>query len=161
MIHVSTTKVLLDKALQNTCGEDCVDWAIGLLVQGKDTPNLTRLAAQVPPFNHFELCGLRDRVLEELCIPNQSLSELAINYSCEVVRSTLNNDMKLINTVATIAQIYVRCDYLKPLCDFYLLHWAYEDLLISDIQWYWDGADRTNILSIIKEHAKSFVAQHS
>lgn len=161
MIYVSTTKVQLDKALQNTCGGDCVDWAIGMLVQGRDTPNLTRLAAQLPPFNHFELCSLRDQVLEELCISNQSLSELALNYSCECIRSALNDDIELIEAVATVADIYISCDYFKPLSRFYLLHFAREDLLISDTQWYWDGADQTNILSIIKEQAESFLAENS
>lgn len=34
--------------------------------------------------------------------------------------------------------------------DFYLLYFAKDDLNESEVQWYWNGADRINIDLIIK-----------
>jgi hypothetical protein len=44
----------------------------------------------------------------------------------------------------------------KEYMDFYLLYFAKEDLTESENQWYWNGADRTNIDSIIREKFESW-----
>ena len=41
--------------------------------------------------------------------------------------------------------------------DFYLLYFAKDDLLESDIQWYWDGANRENIDEIIDIEFKKWL----
>ena len=39
----------------------------------------------------------------------------------------------------------------KEYFDFYLLYFAKDDLTESENQWYWDGANRSNIDDIITE----------
>ena len=42
--------------------------------------------------------------------------------------------------------------------DFYLLWWAYDDLQHSDEQQYWPGATRNNIVTVVREKARQFIA---
>jgi hypothetical protein len=43
--------------------------------------------------------------------------------------------------------------------DFALLYWAKDDLLSEEVQWYWDGAGRTNINQIIKEQFEIYITK--
>ena len=44
--------------------------------------------------------------------------------------------------------------------DFYLLHYALDDLRHEDVQWYWPDADKSNIHSIIDERSRRWLAEH-
>ena len=56
-------RFLAEKSLQVTCGQQCVDWAIGMLATRENRHFLLRLAGMLPPFNHFELAeSTRPRV---------------------------------------------------------------------------------------------------
>ena len=54
---VSTTQILAKRALRRLCGEDCVEWAVGMLERGYDSRTLRIPAGTTPPFNHFELAS--------------------------------------------------------------------------------------------------------
>jgi hypothetical protein len=58
---VSTTRLLALKALNRSCGEECVTWAIGQIERGKTERHVLMLAGMCPPFHHFEMAALRDR----------------------------------------------------------------------------------------------------
>jgi len=62
----TTAHMLAERFQQTTCGRQCVDWAIGLLEQGRDGHCLTMLAGMTPSFHHFEVAQMRNRVLLEL-----------------------------------------------------------------------------------------------
>jgi hypothetical protein len=49
------------KALNRSCGEECVTWAIGQIESGKTERHVLMLAGMCPPFHHFEMAALRDR----------------------------------------------------------------------------------------------------
>jgi hypothetical protein len=159
--RTSTTEIMLRRALQENCGEECVDWAMGLLEAGQDSDYVLRLATQLPPHNHFEICSLRDRAIDELRLSHKSLDELAAAYSCELLCSVINNDSELPGAVAKIADLCIGCGYMKSIYDFYLLYEAYRDLMTLDDQWYWHGATRTNIIAIMREQAQLFLERHS
>ena len=128
---------------------------------GGATLYVARLAGMLPPFNHFEIADLRDRALAELGIVNISQDEAVHNYAVELLSAALDGDMDLIEAVAVIAQLCIGNDYQRDLYDFYLLNNAHEDLKHDDVQWYWADATRQNIVSIIEERAKAFVAGDS
>lgn len=50
-------------------------------------------------------------------------------------------------------------EYPRELQAFYNLSFAWEDLQISEEQWYWAGAIRDNIDQIMREEAEAFVAR--
>ena len=47
----------------------------------------------------------------------------------------------------------------QDLMDFYLLHHAFEDLRHDKVQWYWEGADRSNIAGIIDDHCRNWLKE--
>ena len=48
-------------------------------------------------------------------------------------------------------------DHTAELNAFYLLHYAWDDLLRSDVQWYWPGATRENIAEFARAELEKFV----
>jgi hypothetical protein len=160
MVLITTAHLLLDRSLGDTAGQECVDWAIGMLEEGRDGYYLTRLAGMLPPHNHFEISNLRDKALIELGIADMSADDAVVAYAVELLRNAIHSDSSLIRSIATLAGLYVANEYQCELNDFYLLHYAYEDLQHDDIQWYWNGATRKNILNIMRERARQFLSAH-
>jgi hypothetical protein len=158
---VSINRILAEKALQKTCGQQCVDWALGMLESGHDGSYLQRLAAMSPPHNHFEIAALRDRALEEQGIAAVTHRDALTLYARELLRNALADRETIENAVAEVACLCWTNDYIKELFDFYLLHFAYEDLRDEEIQWYWDGATRANVQSLMRERAERFVRGES
>jgi hypothetical protein len=159
MPSVTTVRILADKALQESCGQQCVDWAIGLLELGHDSPSLLQLAGMLPPYNHFEIAALRDRTMEELTIEDVAKSEAIRGYVVEVLRSALDGDLHLIEALKIVTVLCIADGYRTDLMEFYCLYYAHLDLQHGNMQWYWDGATRDNIDKIIRECAQAFLAQ--
>jgi hypothetical protein len=158
MLPVTTARILTDKALQETCGRQCVDWAIGLLERGQDSPHLRQLAGMLPPYNHFEIAALRDRTIEELKIAEVAPAEVIREYAAEVIRCALDGDLDVIIALKIVADLCVADKYPPDLMDFYCLYFAHIDLQDGGMQWYWNGATRDNIDEIFRELAQQFVA---
>jgi len=157
MPTITTPRILADKALQETCGQECVDWAISMLEQGRDGHYLTMLAGMSPPFNHFEVADYRDRALRELGIIEISDSAAVTTYAAEQLRLALAGEADLIATLSVIKDLCIARDYQSDIYDFYTLYFAYTDLQESNFQWYWQGATRENIVSIIRNRAEAFL----
>jgi hypothetical protein len=157
MATITTARILADKALQETCGQECADWAVSMLEQGNDGHYLAILAGTSPPFHHFEIADYRDRALRELGIPDISHSAAVTAYSAERLRLALGGEADLFATLALIKDLCVARDYQPDIYDFYLLYFAYADLEDSEVQWYWEDATRENIVSIIRDRAESFI----
>ncbi len=157
--RVTTVEILARRALDMTCGQECVDWAVGLLVEGQDCMHLRELAGAVPPLSHFELAALRDATLEELHIEPVPPADAVTMYARERLRAALTGSADLVDEIAVVSQLYIRHDYLDALRDFYLLDNAYVDLRSQGEQWYWHGADRSNILEIMRQRAEEFVSE--
>ena len=159
MTKITTAQILAEKALNKLCGQTCVDWAITMLEEGRDGHYLTRLAGMLPPYNHFEVADLRDRTLREQRIPDLDDTAAVRTFAAEALRLALAGDVALISAVEAVKDLYIAQDYLKELYDFYLLYWASSDLRDSEVQWYWPGATRQNIESIIRQRTVKFVSE--
>lgn len=158
MAKISTAHILADKALQQSCGQNCVDWAITMLEDGRDGHNLTMLAAMLPPYNHFEMAALRDRALQELGFADLDADVAVRTFAIERLRLALTGEANLIDAVCEVKDLCIANNYQKELFDFYLLHFAYVDLRDHGSQWYWPGATRQNIEATIGEHVEQFLA---
>ena len=122
--------------------------------QGYDGRHLVVLAGMAPPHNHFELAELRDRALEEVGAVEVS-DEIALRrYAAEELQWALAGEADLVETLRAFKDLCVGNDYRRELYDLYLLYFACADLLDSGEQYYWPGAIRENILSIIREQAE-------
>ena len=62
-----------------------------------------------------------------------------------------------IATLTIIKDLCIARDYQRDIYDFYLLYFAYTDLQESEVQWYWEGATRENIASIVRDRAEVFL----
>lgn len=157
MAIITTARILADKALQQTCGQECVDWALAMLEQGRGGHYTAMLAGLTPPFNHFEVVAYRDHSLRELGIADIADAAAVSTYAAEHLRLALAGEADLISTLGVIKDLCIARDYQKDIQDFYLLYFAYTDLQESEVQWYWEGANRENIVSLIRQRAEAFV----
>jgi hypothetical protein len=117
MLPVTTARILAEKALQETCGQQCVDWAIGMLERGHDRPSLLQLAGMLPPHNHFEIAALRDRAMEELRIVEVLPSEAIRAYADEVLRFALAGNLDLIKAIEIVSDLCIADGYPRDLMD--------------------------------------------
>ena len=159
MPRVTTTRILADKVLQKTCGQECVDWAIRMLDEGHDGECLSRLWGMVSPFNHFEVASLRDHALAELGIPDFTPSVALSRYAKELLRAGLTGEIRLTDALATVKDLCIANDSQCDLFNFDLLFFAYDDLLDGEFTYHWPGATRDNILEIIRQRAEAFVCE--
>lgn len=155
--RITTNRILADKVLSNFCGEDCVAWGMGLLEQGIDLKSVAILAGLLPPYNHFEVMGLRDRVLRELEVKDLDIEATLTRCAIELLESALSDDDELILAVYRVGQLGEANNYQENLYDFSLLYSAYAELQRSVVQWDWGGATRENILQIMREEANRFL----
>lgn len=157
MTRVTTSQILAERALEESCGQQCVDWAVGLLEEGHVEDFVLRLAGMLPPYNHFEIRDLTDKALDELKVDDLPTDDAVTKYAAELFQSALAGRANLIDSLATVKQLCIANGYQQNIMDFYLLFFAYADLQSYDTQWYWPGADRENVQSIVRERAIAFV----
>ena len=157
MTHITTAHILADKLLQKTCGQECVDWAISMLDEGHDGECLSRLWGMVPPFNHFEIAALRDHALTELGMKDFARTDILSRYATELLQSGLSGEVPLVAALTAVKELYIAADDQANLFDFYLLFFAYDDLIESEFTYHWPEATRDNILEIIRERSEAFV----
>ena len=116
------------------------------------------LSSFTPPFNHFELADYRDRALAELGIADIDDSRAVTLYAAEILRPVTAGDLDFAFALRAVKDLCVAANDDKNLYDFYLLFHAHSDLLESELQWYWQGADRGNIESIIRQRIAEFLS---
>ena len=64
----------------------------------------------------------------------------------------LNGDTDTFEVLDLLKDLCIELDYESYLYDFYSLYFAKDDLSYSDNQWYWTGADKNNIDTIIRDY---------
>lgn len=157
---MTTSQILLYRALSRSVDEHWVSWAVTMLEQGYDTPHLRILAGELPPFNQFEMQSLVDNVLEELNLDWSDRRIALENYTIELLRRMLQGEAATRFALAELKYICVELDYDMSIYDFYLLDYAHEDLQSAETQHYWPDTDRSNIEQRIKERALSWIEEH-
>lgn len=157
MTTVTTARILADKACQRQCGQECVDWAVSMLEQGCDGHCIMMLAGLTPPFNHFEVARFRDRALQEIGAADITSPTSADAVVADMFRHELANEAELAAALEVAKDLYVAFDLPHSLRDFYLLHLAWDELKEHEEQFYWDGANRENVVSIVRAQASAFL----
>jgi hypothetical protein len=130
-----------------------------MLEEGHDSPSLRILSGLTPPLNHFEIAALRERVLADLSPPELQLEDPVMAYVRELFATAIADDRLMVRTFQQIAQLAIQLEQPRDLQRFYNFYSAWEDLQYSEEQWYWDGADRSNIDGIMRREAEAFIAQ--
>lgn len=147
---VSTYRVLMKKAFNEDIDETWIDWAIEMIREGYESDNLYILAGITKPYQQFELQRLTDRVFADLNLDYEDKLLMIRNYIYYLISTSLNEPSNYLSTLKEIKDICIALDMEQEYMDFYLLYFAKDDLNDSEVQWYWDDADRTNIDLIIR-----------
>lgn len=157
MAAPTTIRLVAEKALEGTCGENCVDWAIAQLCAGKDGYALAMLAGMTPPFNHFEVAAMRNAAFAELGIQNLPRNEAVAAYAIELLRDNIPDDRRLRAAIKELGELAIADDHRRDLFDFYLLDCAFDDLDAVGYTYHWPNADRSNIMAEARARVQVFV----
>jgi hypothetical protein len=155
---VTTARLVANQALQLACGQECVDWAIGMLEDRCDGPFLRMLASRCPPYNHFEIADNRDRAFEELGLRYPGDSAAINLYGAERIRIALDGGEDLAVTLHVLRDTCIARGY-KELYEFYMLSFAYERLQAGEGQLYWPDATLENIFAIVRNEAEKLATK--
>ncbi len=120
-----------------------------MLDNGFETPALIELAGIGKPYNQFELHRLTNKVFNELGLDVSDRETVIKSYALYVINLVTNEKSGTLEGLEKLKDLCVELDYDKKLYPFYLLFFAKLDLIDSENQWYFEGADRNNIDSII------------
>jgi len=138
-----------------------IDWAVGLLVTGVDTPSLRVLAGLSPPLDYFEATKLIDKTLAELEIPRLDAAGAVEAYAVELLTSFFVGRSELSEVLGELSQLCIATSHDHSLYPFYLLNDALDELHAFGSQWCWDGADLSNIAGIVREQARVYLGAHA
>ena len=152
-----TYKIAAYKEIDNFNTDDCVDWALELLSQGIETPNLLILASLSKPTNHFETIPYLVETLNELGIETLKGENAIVSY-CYYYINQIRNDCEVKSNLYKVCQFCIDHNYDKKVYDFYLLYWAWNDFDYGEsITHYWDNADKNNINTIVIKTASDWI----
>ena len=155
----STYKILKEKVCNADIDENWMDWAIEMMESGFEVDSLYQLAGISKPFNQFELQELTNKVLEDLSLDFSDKEKTIRNYVYFTIMSNIENTSKYFDVLKEFRDIYYELDMVSEYQSFALLYWAKLDLVSEEVQWYWDGADRSNIDKIIKEQFELWIIE--
>lgn len=145
--------------MKHDSGEDWVKWAIDMVENGYESEHLYILAGKMSPYNLFEIDSLVEKTLSELGIKRPTDNEAVDGYAYYLISQALSGILQYTEVLQELKNICIALNYHDSLYSFYLLCYAYEDLRLREEQYYWQGANRTNINSIIEEKFKEWIAK--
>lgn len=154
---LSTYKILKQKAFNENIDESWIDWAIEMMEADYESANLYMLAGAMKPYNQFELQELTSKVFEDLHLDYSDKEAVLKNYVYYLISNSINHLETYLKTLRELKDIYYQLEMHSGFRDFYLLYYAKDDLMVDEVQWYWEGANRENIDQIIKEHFQSWM----
>jgi hypothetical protein len=156
----STYRIVALKCLNRSVDMEWSDWAAEMMVRGYETEHLIELAGISEPFNQFELKELTDKVFEELRLDYKNQEKIVIDYATYCLKIGIKQKRPIISILEELKNLCIELDYETGLYDFYSLYFAKDDLNHSDIQYYWDDADRNNIDAICMEYFEKWLIQN-
>ena len=156
----STYEVLALKVLGRNFDDRWIIWAIDMLMAGFDTEHLRILAGAEKPYNQFYFHDLTEKVLSELNFDYSDPNKTISNYALFLISQAIDGKKDILTVLSFLRDVHMERYSDTPYQDFYYLCYAKQDLLDSDVQWYWPDANRDNIDKIILEKFKSWKAEN-
>jgi hypothetical protein len=153
----STYKILVIKALNRDIDGSGKEWAMEMIQAGYEEESLYELAGVLPPYNQFELHYLMERVLKDLRLDYSDKSKTLKNYVRHLITTNIDRPNSYSEVLEELKDIYYEMNMDRDYQHFALLLWAKEDLQYGDHQFYWAGADKTNIDGIIRKQFEHYL----
>lgn len=155
-----TYKIAAYKKIKNFNTDDCVDWALELIGNDIETPNLLILASLSKPTNHFETIPYLESALRELNIEPFQDENAIISY-CYYYIKQIAELKNIKENLKLVCKFCIVNDYEKTVFDFYLLNWAWGDFDYGETYTdYWSTATKDNIESTVVTIAKDWITKY-
>jgi hypothetical protein len=158
MKHFGKAAIFCESGKGNA--QDCVHWAVDLLSQGYESPNLIILAGFTAPLDHFEVQDYTKRAIRELGLDIPKVAAGIIAYARDLVKDIIDNPSVMGQRLRVLSDLHIQENYLKDLYEFYLLSNAYDDLQMFGEQLYWEDASRDNIRQIVISVCQTWLETH-
>ncbi len=163
MTDPSTAELLALRALERTADGRWVAWAVARLADGDDSPALRRLAAESPPFHHFEIRELTDRAFAERGLDRVTPDEAIRSWVRELLEEMLGGRRERLDTLRTIAALFDEHpdrDRADELHELWLLAHAVADLEDAGDQHYVPDLDLEDCDARVREIALRWLRTH-
>ena len=157
--YPTTREIVIDRANGVVNCEACVNWAIGLLLNGEDQECISHLAGECGPFDAPTIAMLRDQVLNSIG-KNQLSDDEIVCHLLAYRLSDAGTDISLIRAILRDARDEYVVREIDGLYQLYLLYHAWEELDEFGQQWYVDKMDDQNSLKLTIRFVDRFVATH-
>ncbi len=118
---IGTYKALGQVAMGSGGSEYKCAWALSLLEQGLETPNLAILATLMKPINEFEADDYFNRVLNELSIERPHDEEAIEGYARVLVKEVVEGFLEPEAGASMIYSANIKLDYPSSFCEFTVL----------------------------------------
>ncbi len=152
--YVKTTPAILAyKALNRNIDKFWIDWTVDMLMNGFDTEHLVILAGISSPYDQFELQPLTEKVLAELGLDYSDKTKVINGYIRYLIEQGTDDNLDIVSALKLLRELkdfYYELDCDANLAIFFALYWGVDDLQEADVQWYVEGMDRSNMLSVVK-----------
>jgi hypothetical protein len=141
--------------------QDWVDWADEAIVAGFDSQSLRILAGLQPPYDDHEIHRLSNKAFIELNVAPLKKEDCISYYIASLLRQVSAGQVSQRNALGKLRELYWATGQKAVLSDFFRLYHALTDLETEEVQWYWEGANRKNILQIIDDYFNDWLKNHS
>ena len=118
---ISTSELFGLQVLKEVRSANYVDWAVGMIVEGYDSPSLRILAGLDENGNVFETEETFGRVVRELGMREPNTSGKLGGYACYVASRILSGMISPENGVKALYRVWRMSDYKEEYFDWVLL----------------------------------------
>lgn len=156
-----TYKVVAYQEIGQMNTNEYIDWAIEMIELGYDTPNLLMLASCDRPATYFEVEPYLKPAIKELGLKPLKGESGILSYSSFYIQKIADRE----NVRKNLYEIYNFCqtrDYEGVIYDFYLLYWAWDQIVYDDTNnnHYWEGVNKQNIEETVIQVAKRWIQKN-
>ena len=140
--------------------QEWVDWAIAAIVAGYDSQSLRILAGLQPPYDDKEVNRLSAKSFVELDVIPLRTEDCIPYYTASIIRQMFEGRLTQKAALVKLKDFCMATGYEGSLMDFHELYNAVSDLETSEVQDYWKGANRANIVKIVDDYFRNWLKNH-
>lgn len=156
-----TYKIVAFEEIQQVDTNESIDWAFEMMQLGYESPTLFMLASFNKPTNYFEVINYVKDTVRELGLEMKSGDDAILSYASYYIQKIAEGE-NVRDNLTKVYDVYQSGDYEDFLFDFYMLHWAWDDLdyFGNQYSYHWPAAKKNNIEKITIEEAVKWVAEY-
>jgi hypothetical protein len=142
----------------------CIDWAVEMMMLGYETPSLLMLSSfnksQKYYTSYFEIIDYLNHSISELGLDLKKDENGILSYASYYINKIARQE-DIRENLCTVSEIYDINDFGKPIYDFRLLYWAWDQLDYDEVyNHYWEEATASNIEQIVLEVAQNWIKKY-